>query len=66
MGATQISGKPLRIVTLDDTFTSAAMALEGQVVGYTTTDGSGLQLPGYLGADRQNFGGQAKWVGTLS
>ena len=66
MGATQITGKPLRIVTLDDTFTSAAMALEGQVVGYTTTDGSGQQLPDYLGADRQNFGGQAKWVGTLS
>lgn len=65
MGKTEITGKPQRIVTLDSTFTSATMALNGQVVGYTTFGGN-KELPEYLGKDRQKYGSKAKWVGTLS
>lgn len=63
MGTTEITGKPKRIVTLDATFTSAALALGGNVVGYTTF--RGRQLPDYLGEDRQHAA-NAEWVGKLS
>ncbi|RCW40165.1 iron complex transport system substrate-binding protein [Halopolyspora algeriensis] len=65
MGKTPITGKPQRIVTLDATFTSAVMALDSQVVGYTTFGGR-KELPEYLGKDRQTYGAQAQWVGSLS
>lgn len=64
MGRTEITGKPKRIVTLDATFTSAALALDGNLVGYTTF--RGRQLPDYLGEDKQQHAANAKWVGKLS
>lgn len=65
MGTTEISGKPQRVVALDASFTSAAMALDTKVVGYTTFGGR-KGLPDYLGEDKKAYGSEAEWVGTLS
>ncbi|SDP95485.1 iron complex transport system substrate-binding protein [Actinopolyspora xinjiangensis] len=65
MGETEITGTPKRVVALDATFTSAVMALDTNVVGYTTFGGR-RKLPDYLGRDREEYGSQARRVGSLS
>ncbi|SFD88294.1 iron complex transport system substrate-binding protein [Actinopolyspora alba] len=65
MGETEITGTPKRVVALDATFTSAAMALGTNVVGYTTFGGR-EKLPEYLGRDRTRYGEQAQRVGSLT
>lgn len=66
MGKTVVPLKPRRIVTLDDTFTSAALAVDAQIVGYTTAEASDTSLPDYLGEVRKSTRAMPEWVGTLS
>ncbi|WP_017972950.1 ABC transporter substrate-binding protein [Actinopolyspora halophila] len=65
MGTTDITGTPKRVVALDASFTSAVMALDTDVVGYTTFGGR-KELPEYLGEDRREHGDRASRVGSLS
>ncbi|WP_067823383.1 ABC transporter substrate-binding protein [Nocardia inohanensis] len=65
MGSTDIQAPPRRIVALDLTFVDAALALGGNVVGYTTIAGSGDGLPAYFGEDAAKFAPDAVAVGTL-
>lgn len=65
MGSAKVEKSPKRIVALDMTFVDAALALEGEVVGYTTLAGSDEELPDYFGKDKGTFAADAKPVGTL-
>ncbi|MGH3424974.1 MAG: hypothetical protein ACRDO8_09610, partial [Nocardioidaceae bacterium] len=64
MGTTTIPEKPKRIVTLDASFTEAAIALHADVVGYVNYGGTS-KLPDYLGASAQRYAGDAISVGEL-
>lgn len=64
MGETTIPEKPKRIVTLDASFTEAAIALHADVVGYVNYGGTS-KLPDYLGTSAQRYAGDAVSVGEL-
>lgn len=64
MGQTEIPARPQRIVTLDSSFTDAAITLETRVAGRINYTGSG-ELPDYLGEDGQTYAGEAVSVGDL-
>lgn len=49
MGSTTIEKKPLRVATLDASYTDAALALGAQVVAYTTYRKGDESFPSYLG-----------------
>ncbi|MBB1254772.1 iron-siderophore ABC transporter substrate-binding protein [Streptomyces sp. OF3] len=65
MGKTEIKKQPKRIVALDMTFVDAALALESEVVGYTTFASPDEKLPAYFGDDAKKYGGEAVPVGLL-
>ncbi|MEV4440610.1 iron-siderophore ABC transporter substrate-binding protein [Streptomyces sp. NPDC049577] len=65
MGKTEIKKAPQRVVALDMTFVDATLALQSQVVGYTTFAAPDEKLPAYFGADAKTYGGDAKPVGML-
>ncbi|MFI1929934.1 ABC transporter substrate-binding protein [Streptomyces sp. NPDC020330] len=65
MGKTQLKAQPKRIVALDMTFVDASLALESEVVGFTSLAGGDDQLPAYFGADSKKFAPKATPVGTL-
>lgn len=66
MGTTELPKQPLRVVALDMTFVDATLALEGEVIGFTTLSGGGDTLPAYFGEDVAKFAPEAVPVGTLS
>ncbi|MGW1998109.1 ABC transporter substrate-binding protein [Embleya sp. NPDC001921] len=66
MGRTEIPAKPKRVVALDMTFVDASLALQAEVVGFTTLAGSGDKLPSYFGDDARTYAPDARPVGTLS
>lgn len=49
MGSTTIDKKPLRVATLDASYTDAALALGADVVAYTTYRAGDESFPSYLG-----------------
>ncbi|MCX2969033.1 MULTISPECIES: ABC transporter substrate-binding protein [Streptomyces] len=65
MGSAEIEEAPQRVVALDMTFVDATLALESQVVGYTTLTGPEEKLSPHFGEDAQTYGGEAQEVGTL-
>ncbi len=65
MGKTTIPAPPKRVVALDQSFVDAVLALDTEVVGFTTYRALTDKLPGYLGASAQRYGREAQVVGTL-
>jgi iron complex transport system substrate-binding protein len=65
MGETTIPAQPKRVVALDQSFVDAVLSLDTDVIGYTTYRAIDEKLPDYLGAPLQQFGKDAKPVGTL-
>lgn len=65
MGETEIKETPKKVVALDMTFVDATMALETEVVGYTTFASPDEPLPDYFGDDAKKYGGKAEPVGLL-
>lgn len=66
MGETPIENAPQRIVALDHTFVDAALALETEVVGYTTFTADDTGLPDYLGEAKAKYAADAQSVGLLT
>ncbi|GGS48749.1 MULTISPECIES: ABC transporter substrate-binding protein [Actinokineospora] len=66
MGTAELPERPLRVVALDMTFVDATLALEGEVVGFTTLAGGDDRLPDYFGGDVAKYAPKAVPVGTLS
>ncbi|MCP2167506.1 ABC transporter substrate-binding protein [Goodfellowiella coeruleoviolacea] len=66
MGSTTIDKQPQRVAALDASFVDAAIALQTQVVAYTSYRSIKDTLPAYLGADAQTYGKDAVSVGTLT
>lgn len=64
-GQVTIPKQPVRVAALDQSYVDATIALETQVVAFTSYRGIGNELPPYLGADIAKYAGQAKTVGTL-
>jgi len=64
-GQVTIPKQPVRVAALDQSYVDATIALETQVVAFTSYRGVGDELPPYLGADAAKYAGQAKSVGTL-
>lgn len=64
-GTTTLEKAPERVVALDMTFVDATLALETQVVGYTTFAAPDEPLPEYLGKDAERYAKDAKPVGLL-
>jgi iron complex transport system substrate-binding protein len=64
-GQVTIPKQPVRVAALDQSYVDATIALETQVVAFTSYRGVGDELPPYLGADIAKYAGQAKSVGTL-
>ena len=64
-GQVTVPKQPVRVAALDQSYVDAAIALETQVVAFTSYRGVGDELPPYLGADAATYAGQAKSVGTL-
>ncbi|MFC4533585.1 ABC transporter substrate-binding protein [Sphaerisporangium dianthi] len=65
MGETTVPARPLRVVALDQSFVDAVLALDTEVVGFTTYRAVTDRLPDYLGASVQRYGANAQVVGTL-
>ncbi|WP_229890485.1 ABC transporter substrate-binding protein [Streptomyces mashuensis] len=65
MGKTELKKAPKRIVALDMTFVDATLALQSEVVGYTTFAAPDEKLPAYFGKDAAAYAGKAKPVGML-
>ncbi|MCA6091290.1 iron-siderophore ABC transporter substrate-binding protein [Streptomyces sp. SCA3-4] len=65
MGKTELKKAPKRVVALDMTFVDATLALQSEVVGYTTFASPDEKLPAYFGDDAAKYGGKAKPVGML-
>ncbi|MFC3995553.1 ABC transporter substrate-binding protein [Nocardiopsis sediminis] len=63
-GEAEIPEQPARIVTLDTSYTDAAIALELEVVGRITYHDFDQELPEYLGEDGATYAGDAEIVGT--
>ncbi|RJL32846.1 ABC transporter substrate-binding protein [Bailinhaonella thermotolerans] len=66
MGTTKITKPVKRVVALDQSFVDAALALETEVVGYTTYRAVNETLPAYLGESARRYGKAAKPVGPLT
>ncbi len=66
MGETRIPEKPQRVVALDNSFVEAALALEAEVVGFTSYRSIDEKLPAYMGRAVQNYAGNAVSVGLLA
>lgn len=66
LGSTEIPAEPERIVTLDPSFTDAAITLGGHVVGYATFFSGEEPLPEYLGEDAQKYAGDAENLGMVT
>ncbi|GAB4099979.1 iron-siderophore ABC transporter substrate-binding protein [Sinomonas halotolerans] len=49
MGSTEIEAKPVRIATLDASYTDAALALGAEIAAYTTYRDGDESFPSYLG-----------------
>jgi iron complex transport system substrate-binding protein len=64
-GQVTVPKQPVRVAALDQSYVDATIALETQVVAFTSYRGVGDELPAYLGADAAKYAGQAKSVGTL-
>lgn len=64
MGETTIDEAPMRVVTLDSSYTDAAIGLEANVVGYTQY-GTYDSFPEYLGDAPKTYAKDAVLVGTL-
>lgn len=64
-GETELEKAPRRVVALDMTFVDATLALETEVVGYTTFAAPDEPLPDYFGADAEKYGAEAEPVGLL-
>lgn len=65
MGKTVIEGQPKRVAALDASYVDAAIALETEVVAFTsyrTIDG---QLPEYLGSGIEEYAADAQDIGSL-
>lgn len=65
MGSTVIEGQPKRVAALDASYVDAAIALETEVVAFTsyrTIDG---ELPEYLGSGIQEYAADAQDIGSL-
>ncbi|GGL20693.1 ABC transporter periplasmic component [Sphaerisporangium melleum] len=65
MGETTIPARPVRVVALDQSFVDAVLALDAEVVGYTTYRSLTDRLPDYLGDSAKRYGANAQAVGTL-
>ncbi|MFC5722219.1 ABC transporter substrate-binding protein [Streptomyces gamaensis] len=65
MGKTEIKKAPKRVVALDMTFVDATLALQSNLVGYTTFSSPDEKLPAYFGGDTAKFAAEATPVGTL-
>ncbi|GII62021.1 ABC transporter periplasmic component [Sphaerisporangium krabiense] len=65
MGTTEIPAAPKRVVALDQSFVDAVVALDAEVVGFTTYRSLSEKLPDYLGENAQRYGANAQVVGTL-
>jgi iron complex transport system substrate-binding protein len=59
MGTTEIPEQPLRVVALDASYVDAVLALETEVVGFTSYRSIGSELPEYLGDAREQLAGDA-------
>lgn len=66
MGETRISEKPKRVVALDNTFVEAALALEAEVIGFTSYRSIDEKLPAYMGQAAQTYARNAVSVGLLA
>ncbi|WP_248958197.1 ABC transporter substrate-binding protein [Sphaerisporangium perillae] len=65
MGETKVPSRPVRVVALDQSFVDAVLALDTDVVGFTTYRALTDELPAYLGPSVQRNGQNAQVVGTL-
>ncbi|WP_424535903.1 ABC transporter substrate-binding protein [Sphaerisporangium viridialbum] len=65
MGKTTVPAQPKRVVALDQSFVDAVLALDTEVVGFTTYRALTEKLPDYLGASAAQYGKDAQVVGTL-
>lgn len=66
-GPVTIPSRPLRVAALDQSYVDATIALEAQLVAYTTYRGVTDALPDYLGADAlTTYAASAKPVGSLA
>ncbi|UGY92433.1 ABC transporter substrate-binding protein [Streptomyces gobiensis] len=65
MGKTELKKAPERVVALDMTFVDATLALETEVVGYTTFEKPDEKLPEYFGGDVKKYAAKATPVGLL-
>lgn len=65
MGKTELKDAPKTVVALDMTFVDATMALETEVVGYTTFASPDEPLPDYFGDDAESYASDAEPVGLL-
>jgi len=66
MGETRIPEKPQRVVALDNSFVEAALALEAEVVGFTSYRSIDEKLPAYMGRVVETYAGSAVSVGLLA
>ncbi|MEM9748841.1 MAG: ABC transporter substrate-binding protein [Actinomycetota bacterium] len=66
LGETTIPEAPLRIVALDGSLVDAVLALELDLIGYTTFRDPEGDLPAYFGDALTEFAAEADWVGDLT
>jgi iron complex transport system substrate-binding protein len=66
MGTTVVDRAPVRVAALDASYVDAAIALQAQVVAFTSYRSIHGKLPDYLGAAAQTYGKDAVDVGTLT
>ncbi|MEM9042303.1 MAG: ABC transporter substrate-binding protein, partial [Actinomycetota bacterium] len=66
LGETTIPDAPLRIVALDGSLVDAVLALELELIGYTTFRDPEGDLPAYFGDALTEFADDADWVGDLT
>ncbi|SDN34428.1 iron complex transport system substrate-binding protein [Allokutzneria albata] len=66
MGETTIPAAPKKVAALDASFVDAAIALETEVVAFTSYRSIGDRVPDYLGEPGKRLSAGAKAVGTLA
>ncbi|WP_246843372.1 ABC transporter substrate-binding protein [Allokutzneria sp. NRRL B-24872] len=66
MGETAIQAAPKRVAALDASFVDAVIALETEVVAFTSYRSIGDRVPDYLGEEGKRLSAGAKAVGTLA
>lgn len=65
LGTTDVPAEPERVVALDRSLVDAALALELELVGYTTYQDPNGSLPEYFGEALTEHASEATWVGDL-